>query len=226
MAFSLDPAALIGNAIQGLIGQPVIIGLPSTTAKIPNFVIGIVPEEQINMSVTLPPFQLSAGDLFLKSAVNPGSYTMKFILSQDPMLSNSQIATVATMLQQFTGILNSIANFGAVLPNLSGVSSNYAVSQLATLRTMKNNAQPILLLNAFITLGSISQNSPYLSSNWYIETVDATRMEAEGGGEVTIKLKELLTKRGTGILGNVANFANEIIGPGVGSAFSSWVPGT
>lgn len=226
MAFSLDPAALIGNAIQGAIGAPILIGLPSPTAKIPNFVIGIMPEEQVQTSVALPAFQLTAGDLFMKSAIQPGEYTFRFVLSQDPMLNAEWLSTVATAVQAFSGVAGQIANFGAVLPNLSGVSSNYAVSQLSTLRNIKNGMQPVLLLNAFIPLGSVSQNNPFLSSEWYIETIDVVREEAEGGGVVEVTLKELLRKRNPSLTSPGAiltNFANETIGPGAGSSLGALI---
>lgn len=222
MAFSLDPATFIGNQIQGLIGAPVIIGLPSPQGPVPNFVIGIIDEEHADTSINLPAFQLSAGDLFMKSSLESGTYSFNMVLSQDPMLATQWISTLATTLQALSLVTNSIANYGAVLPNLSGISANYAVSQLSTLRNIKNMSQPILLLNTFITLGSISQNNPYLSSNWYIQNISLGRQGAQGGGIVTVTLKELLVKRDPSLTaGNLlTNFANEIIGPGVGSAFA------
>lgn len=219
--FSLDPAALIGSAISGVIGAPVIIGLSSSQAPIPNFVIGIIPKEEAKTSITLPAFQLAAGDLFMKSAVNGGRYTFDFIVSQDSTLNAAWLGIVSTALQGISAVGNSIANFGGVTPNLSGVTSNYAVSQITTLHNMKNNTQPILLLNSFITLGSISQKNPYLSSNWFIEDISATREEAEGGAVVSVTLKELLTKRSVSATSLVTNFANEILGPGAGSSLAN-----
>lgn len=195
LGFALDAASFIGSSLSGLIGAPIVIGLPSDQAPIPNFVIGIIPKESIKTSVSLPGFQLAAGDLFMKSAVNPGTYTFDIVITKDSSLNAAWLPMVSTALQALSGAANSIASFGSVIPNLAGVSANYAVSQITTLHKMKNNTQPILLLNSFITLGSISQSSPFLNSQWFIEDIGAMREEAEGGAVVEVTLKELLVKR-------------------------------
>jgi hypothetical protein len=201
----------------------VVIGLPSPLAKIPNFVIGIVPQERADTSATLPAFQLANGDLFQKGAVNGGTYSFKFIVSQDTTLNSSWLTIVSTALQAVSGIANSIASYGGVLPNLTGITSNYAISQITTLQKMKNNFQPILLLNSFITLGSVSQSNPFLSSQWYINHISAVREMSEGGAEVEVSLQELLVKRDASLTGKniITNLANEIIGPGVGSSLAA-----
>lgn len=223
MAASLDPANFLGNVIEGAIGAPVVIGLSSQLAPIPNFVIGIIPQEQFNTSVSLPAFQLAAGDLFQKGAINSGTFSFKFIVSQDTTLNTSWLTTVSTALQALSGVANSIASFGSVIPNVSGITSNYAISQITTLHKMKNSFQPILLLNSFLTLGSISQSSPFLTSQWYIQDISATREMSAGGAEVDVTLKELLVKRNPALgLGSlITNFANEIIGPGSGSSLAA-----
>lgn len=223
MALNLDPANFLGNVIEGAIGAPVVIGLPSSMAPIPNFVIGLIPQERTDSSATLPAFQLASGDLFQKGAVNSSSYSFKFIVTQDTTLNTSWLTIVSTALQAISGVANSIASFGGVIPNLTGITSNYAISQITTLHKMKNNFQPILLLNSFLTLGSISQSNPLLTSSWYIDHISAVREMSEGGAEVEVSLKELLSKRNTSLgLGSLlTNFANEIIGPGAGSALAA-----
>lgn len=217
----LDPMTFLGSQLEGLIGAPIIIGLPSLIAPIPNFVIGIIPEEYASGSVTLSSLQTSAGDLFLKSAVNGSEKTISFVISQDSLLPENWLSDVLTVIQNLTGVLNSIGGGG--LPNLSGVSSNYITSQLSALRNIKNGNQPVMLLNTPISFGSIGQNNNNLSSNWYIEDYRIIREEAEGGVIMQIKFKELLTKRDISLTpgGIITNFGNEIISPAFGSAISS-----
>jgi len=215
---NLDPMSFIGSQLEGVVGAPIIIGLPSKQAPVPNFVIGIIPEESAQASSTLSSLQMSAGDLFLKSAINGSEETISFILTQDSMLPQSWITTVTNIVQNLTGIANAIGGGG--FPNLSGVSSNYISSQLSALRNIKNGAQPVMILNSYIDFGSIGQNNNNLSSNWYIEDYKILREEAEGGCTVQIKFKELLTKRDStlSVKSLITNFANEILSPSAGSA--------
>lgn len=224
MAFvSLDPSALIGKAIEGIIGAPVIIGMPSETAKVPNFVIGIIPQEQARTSAQLSGLQITPGDLAMKSAVNPGQYTFTLPLSANATFPAEWLTTVTTVLQTATAFANSFSNFGSVIPNLSGITSNYAVAQLATLHRMRDGRQPITILNAAVTLGSISQSSPFLSSQWFIESIDVIREESEDGFEVSVVLKEQLRKRAASFTpGNLlTNLAGELVSPLAGSALGS-----
>jgi len=217
----LDPVQFLGSQLEGVIGAPIIIGLPSKQSPIPNFVIGIIPEESAAASVTLSSLQMTAGDLFMKSAINGSEKTITFVMTQDSLLPYSWITQVTTVIQNITGILNAIGGGG--FPNLSGVSSNYITSQLSTLRNIKNNSQPVMLLNSFMSLGSIGQNNNNLSSNWYIEDYRIIKEESEGGCIVQIKFKELLSKRDSSlsVKSLITNFANEIVSPSLGSSIAS-----
>jgi len=217
----LDPSTFIGSALEGVIGAPVLIGLPSNIAPIPNFVIGIIPEETAQASVTLSGLQISGGDLFMKSAINSSEKVLTMALSNDTLMPQAWIQTVANVMQILSGVGNAIGGGG--LPNISGVSNNFVTSQLSALRNIKNGNQPIMLLNSFVTLQSIGQNNNNLSSNWYIENYQIIREESEGGCIVQIKLKELLTKRESLLsVGNfITNFANEIVSPSLGSSIGS-----
>lgn len=217
----LDPSTFIGSALEGVIGAPILIGLPSNIAPIPNFVIGIIPEENAQGSVTLSGLQISGGDLFMKSAINGSEKILTMALSNDTLMPQQWIQTVANVLQILSGVGNAIGGGG--IPNISGVSNNFVTSQLSSLRNIKNGNQPIMLLNSFVTLQSIGQNNNNLSSNWYIENYQIIKEEAEGGCLVQIKIKELLSKRETLLsAGNfITNFANEIISPSLGSSIGS-----
>jgi len=217
----LDPSEFLGSQLEGLIGAPILIGLPSDIAPIPNFVIGIIPEAYASASNTLSSLQTSQGDLFLKSAINGSEETISMALSQDSLLPENWISIVTTVVQNLTGVLNSIGGGG--LPNISGVSGNYLTTQLSSLRNIKNGKQPVMLLNSPINLASIGQNNNNLSSNWYIENYRVIREESEGGLIVQVKLEELLTKRDPTLgLGNIiTNFGNEIISPSFGSTVAS-----
>lgn len=218
--FTLNPAELIGKAIEGAIGAPVIIGMPSDTAPIPNFVIGIIPQEQARTSAQLSGLQITAGDLAMKSAVNPGQYTFTLPLATNADFPTEWLTTVTTVLQTVTRLANSFASFGSVIPNLSGVSGNYAAAQLSTLHAMRDGRQPITILNAGVPLGTISQSSPFLSSQWFIENIEVMREESEDGFEVSVTLKEQLKKRDAAFTaGNLlTNLAGELVSPLAGAA--------
>jgi len=212
MAFSIDPADLIGTAVSDLVKASIIIGLPSPTAPIPNFIIATIPREQAQGSVNLPSLQLTEGDYLMKVAVNSGSYGMTVILSNEDPIPLEWLDGVATALQQLANLSNNIASFGAVLPNLASVTSNFVSSQLSVLYAMKNNGQPLMILNSFIHLGSLSQTNPNLASNWFIENINVVREEAEGGLVVSLQVRELLTKRDSvfspkNLLSNIAGVA-------------------
>lgn len=217
----LDPMAFLGSQLQGVIGAPIIIGLPSKQSPVPNFVIGIIPEESASCSTTLSSLQLSGGDLFLKSALNGSEKTINLVISQDSMIPETWISTVTTVVQNLTGVLNAIGGGG--MPNLSGASGNYVTTQLSALRNIKNGTQPVMILNSGIDFGAIGQNNNNLSSNWYIENYNIIKEEADGGVVVQVKFKELLKKRESllSVSGLITNIANEVVSPGFGNSLAS-----
>lgn len=219
MGFSIDPVDLIGSAVSDIVKTSIIIGMPSPTAKIPNFILATIPDERAQGSVTLASLQVTAGDYLMKGAINSGVYTMTVVLSDYDPLPTTWLSAVATALQQLSNVGNSIANFGAILPNLSSLTTNFVRSQLSVLYQMKNNVMPIIILNSYITLGSISQTHPNLQSNWYIEDVSSIKEESEGGLVVDISLRELLTKRDSSLSKKniIANIAGVVTGGLVGT---------
>jgi len=221
--FAVNPSNLLGNLSQGLTGLPIIIGLPSFQAPVPNFVIGVTTEERAQTSNTLPALQLSSGDLFLKSARNAGEYTVKMIISETPNINSRVIQQISQAMQQISTIASTFAVYGGVIPNISGISTNFAVAQVQTLNSIKDGFQPILALNLYMPLGAFSTRNPFLASQWYIKDLYFEKGEAERGVIANITLKEVLVKRDatTRLLGNIVkNLANELIGPGVGSSIA------
>jgi hypothetical protein len=221
--FAVNPTQLLGGPSQGITGLPIIVGLPSFQAPVPNFVIGVTTDERANGSNTLPGLQLSSGDLFLKSARNAGVYSVKMIISETPNIQKQIIQQISQAMQQISTIASTFAVFGGVIPNLSGISTNFAVAQMQTLNSIKDGFQPILALNLYMPLGAFSTRNPFMASQWYIQDLAFEKSEAERGVIATITLKEVLVKRDatTRLLGNIVkNLANELIGPGVGSSIA------
>jgi len=222
--FAVNPSSMLGGLSQGLTGLPIIVGLPSFQSPVPNFVVGVTTEERANTSNTLPGLQLSSGDLFLKSARNAGEYTFKMVISETPNINSTLIKQVSQALQQISTLANTYAVYGGVIPNLSGISSNFAVAQIQTLNSIKDGFQPILALNLFMPLGSFSTRNPFLTSQWYIKDLYFEKGEAERGVIANITLKEVLVKRDATTITykNIAkNLANELLGPGVGSSIGA-----
>lgn len=208
---------------QGVTQLPVVIGLPSPQAVVPNFVIGVTTEEHATTSSTLPRFQLSGGDLFLKSARNTGRFKFSMIVSETPNVKKETIRTISAAMQQLSALGSAFAFYGGVVPNVPGITSNFAVSQINALQAMKDGFQPILALNLFMPLNSFSTRNPFLTSSWYISDLDYSKKESERGFIVEITLQELLLKRSAAatITNLLTNLANSLIGPAVGSSIAS-----
>lgn len=214
---TFDPQSQLGGLSKGVTGLPVLIGLPSKVNPVPGFVIGVSTTEHARTSSQITGMPITDGDLVMKSARNPGSYTFQFVISSSPNVKNQQIVKITKIVQQIANVANTLLGGGP--PNLTGASSNFVASSLLTLRNMKDGFQPIFALNFFMPLSAFSIGSSYLASSWYIESLDFEKAEAEQGVIATITLKELLNKTKTGGASTIIqNLANQLLGPGVGSA--------
>lgn len=213
MAFEFNPRGKLGETSSGLLEQSIIIGLPSESNPIPNFVIGTTTTERASISSTLPGMTVTDGDLVQKSARNGGRYTFQLIISETPNITNQQTAKVSKAVQQISNVAKTLLNPATSgIPNLSGVNTSYIATQLTTLRNMKDNFQPILALNLYMPLSSFSIGNNFLSSYWYIENIDFNKGEAERGVLITINLKELIERRSFSSVKRVlANLATEIL---------------
>lgn len=215
---TFDPQGSLGGAAQGAIGVPVIIGLPSVVAPIPNFVMGVTTHERVNTRTNITGLPITDGDLVMKSARGVGRYTFDFALSATPNVSSQQVRQITQMLQQISNVASSLLGAGGGLAALTGVSSNPISTQIRSLENMKDGFQPIFALNLFMPLSSFSIVSSYLTSGWYIETLDYDKEEAAQGGPIKVTLKELLSKKASGVAGIIENIANQVLGAAVGSS--------
>lgn len=218
---TINPSTQRGSMANGITGLPIIIGLPSSQAPIPNFAIGVTTEENARTSMSMPGLPLSTGDLFMKSARNNGEYSFKIALSENPNVKSEQIKKISMLLQKISTVVSAFMTFGGagVLPGLGGITTNFAISQLNALHAMKDGAQPLMVLNFYMPLETFSINNPFLYSLWYIVGIDSPKLEAEGGMVVTVTLREQLVPRTLtlAVYNIVKNLANEFLGRSVGS---------
>lgn len=220
--FTFDPQASLGAASQGLTGLPVIVGLPSSVNPVPSFVIGVSTVEHARTSSLITGLQITDGDLVMKSARNAGSFDLDFIIGEVPAANSQQVAQTAKLIQQIANVANTLYGGSVTAPNFTGASSSFVTSQLISLRNMKDGFQPIFAVNLYMPLSAFSIGSSYLNSSWFIEDLDFSKGESERGVTVKIRLKEVLNKTETGGPASIiANLANQLLGPGVGSSVAA-----
>lgn len=212
MAISLDPSQLISNAITNAIGAAVLLGMPTKEAPVPNFVLLTIPEEQAELSAKLTGAITQAGEFNARTIIQPSSMKFTGIISEDDT-STETIRTVQTILSSVALLTNSVASFGAVLPNLSGLTTGFLNAQVTALNAIKNNRQPVLLLGAYFSLNSLQQQTPYLMSKWYIERVQPQHDEQKRGAMFQIEMREQLERRDTSLAGGLKALAGEILSP-------------
>lgn len=196
MGFTFDPKSKIGNYSQGIIGQSILIGLPSNASLIPNFIIGTSTTENARISNTMPGLTVTDGDLIQKSARNGGSYSFKFIVSATPNVSDQQTKRVIKAVQQISNVARTLLNPAPKgIPNLSGINTSYIATQITALRNMKDFFQPVIALNLYMPLSSFSIGSNFLNSFWYIESASFDKGESLQGFSINISLKEVIERR-------------------------------
>jgi hypothetical protein len=222
MAFSLDIKSLVVNSITSLVNSSVIIGLPTAGAPTPLFCLCEIPEETIRGSVRLPGALTQAGEMKTRSVIQPSEYTFQAAISEHDGKNSDIFKSVQVALTAIASIINSLASFGAILPNFSSIATGYVDSQIASLTQMKNNMQPIIILSAYFSLGVVQQGTPYLSSSWYIEEFEASHEGGKDGTVLKIRLKELFAPRNLSTLGGASSaIAAEILSPLAGVAVGS-----
>ena len=222
MSITISPADLISGAITSLVDSAVIIGMPTTDTPVPVFVLCETPKEHMTGSARLPGALMQTGELRARTVIEASRFDFDAVLSDIPMNQNQEIFRVIQIALGVTaGITNSIASYGAVLPNLSGLAVGYVSSSISVLNQMKNNMMPVVVLGNYFSLGVIQQTTPYLSSSWYIESIDMDHEAAKAGTIVNIKLKEQFKPRDLSALGIVKAIAGETISPLAGSAIGA-----
>lgn len=213
MAISIDPSQLISNAITNAVGAAILLGMPTKESPVPNFVLLTIPDEQAKLSARLTGSITQAGEFNARTIIQPSEHKFTAVISEDDT-SVKILRTVQTILSGFASLTNSVASFGAVLPNLSGLTTGFINAQIVALNAIKNNRQPVMLLGAYFSLNSLQQQTPYLSSKWYIESVQPQHDEQKRGAVFQIEMKEQLERRDTSLLkGGIKALAGEIGSP-------------
>lgn len=224
MAFSLDLSGMISGAVTGLFDSSIIIGLPTTDAPVPTFCLCEIPGERGRASARLPGNLTQAGEFKARTVIEASTMELDIVLSDIPASKDQNIfRSIQVVLNDLALAANSVASFGAVLPNLSGLAVGYVASCLSVLNQMKNYMQPVMILGSYIPLNVLQQTTPYLSSAWYIEEISPPHEAGRAGVALTVRLREQFTLRNTTLLGAVLAVATEGIaqngGVKIGSLF-------
>lgn len=223
MAVSINISDLISGAVTNLFGSAVIIGLPvGLDAPAPTFCLCEIPNERGRASVRLPGNLTQAGEFRARTVIEASTMELDVILSDFPASKDQNIfRAIQIVLNNAALVTNSMATFGAILPNLSGLSVGYVASCLSVLNQMKNYMQPIMILGSYIPLGVLQQTTPYLSSQWFIEEISEPHEAGIAGMSVTLKLREQFTIRKTSKLGAVLTVASETAAPNQGASIGN-----
>lgn len=218
MAVSLDISSLISGAVSNLFDSAVIIGLPSAAAPVPAFCLCEIPNEHAHASARLPGNLTQAGEFRARTVIEASTKDIDIILSDIPTSKDQNVfRAIQIVLNNVALAANSFATFGAVLPNLSGLSVGYVASCLSVLNQMKNYQMPIMILGSYIPLGVFQQNTPYLSSAWYIEDISAPHESGKAGIALTLRLREQFSIRALTLLGSILSIATETAAPNGGA---------
>ncbi len=220
MAFSfntLNIPGMISGAITSFAQSAIIIGLPTLDAPVPTFCLCEIPNERARASARLPGNLTQAGEFKARTVIEASTIELDVILSDIPM---SRDMTVFRMIQSTLNavalVSNSLASFGAVLPNLAGLSVGYVASCISILNQIKNFMKPVMILGSYIPLGVLQQTTPYLSSAWYIEEISPPHEAGQAGVAMTIRLREQFSQRSTSGAGAVLSVASEVAAPNGG----------
>ncbi len=225
MAFSfntLNIPGMISGAITSFAQSAIIIGLPTLDAPVPTFCLCEIPNERARASARLPGNLTQAGEFKARTVIEASTIELDVILSDIPM---SRDMTIFRMIQSTLNavalVSNSLASFGAVLPNLAGLSVGYVASCISILNQIKNFMKPVMILGSYIPLGVLQQTTPYLSSAWYIEEISPPHEAGQAGVAMTIRLREQFSQRSTSGAGAVFSVASEVAAPNGGVIIGS-----
>lgn len=222
MAFSLDPAKLITNAVTSLVNSAVLIGMPCDGAPVPLFCLCEFPEEHIHGESDLPGALTQAGEMKTRSVIRPSSVDLSLVLVEHDSKNSEIFKAVQVALTAIAVLINEVASYGTILPSLTGLTSGYVASQISALYQIKNNMQPVMLLSNYFSLGILQQNISYLSSSWYITEIDGDHEGGKDGTVIKLKIKEQFTPRNVSTLQGIAStIASETISPLAGLAVGS-----
>lgn len=218
MAISLNIAGMISGAVTDFVDSAIIIGLPTSDAPVPTFCLCEIPNERAHASARLPGNLTQAGEFRARTVIEASTIELDIILSDIPSSRDQRIyRIIQAALNGVALITNSFASFGAVLPNLSGLSVGYVASCISILNQMKNFMKPVMILGSYLPLGVLQQTTPYLKSSWYIEEISPPHVAGEAGVAMTIRLREQFTMRDLSVVGAVSAVATTVAVPNGGS---------
>lgn len=218
MAISINIAGMVSGAVTSLTDSAIIIGLPTSDAPVPTFCLCEIPNERAHASARLPGNLTQAGEFRARTVIEASTIDLDIVLSDIPASRDQSIyRIIQSALNGVALISNSIASFGAVLPNLSGASVGYVASCISILNQMKNFMKPIMILGSYLPLGVLQQTTPYLKSAWYIERIDPPHVAGEAGVVMTIGLREQFSMRDLSVVGAVSSVATAVAVPNGGS---------
>lgn len=220
MAFALDVASLISGAVTNLFQSALIVGMPDfINTYVPVFAMCEIPREDAHASVRLPGNLTQAGEMRARTVIEASTIELDLVFSDFPETADQSIfRSIQVVLANAAAITNSLASYGAITPNLSGVTSGYVASCLSVLNQIKNYMMPVTILGSYIPLKTIQQTTPYLSSSWYIEDIGIPHDAGIAGVKVTIKLREQFKQRSTSLIGSLIAVATEVAAPNGGSS--------
>jgi hypothetical protein len=218
MAISINIAGMVSGAVTQFADSAVIIGLPTSDAPIPTFILCEIPNERAHASARLPGHLTQAGEFKARTVIEASTIELDIVLSDIPASRDQSIyRIIQAALNSVALVTNSLASFGAVLPNLSGLSVGYVASCISILNQMKNFMKPIMILGSYLPLGVLQQTTPYLKSEWFIERIDPPHAAGEAGVAMTIQLREQFSARSTSVVGAVSAVATAVAVPNGGS---------
>lgn len=222
MASTINVTGWISGTVTDTLNSAIIIGLPTASAPVPVFCMCEITNERGRASAKLPGNLTQAGEFKARTVIEASTMELDIVLSDIPASADQNIFRVIQLaLNNVALVSDSIASFGAVLPNLAGFSAGYVASCISVLNQMKNYMLPIMILGSYIPLGVLQQTTPYLQSAWYIEEISPPHEAGKAGIALTIRLREQFSMRDTSALGAVLAVASAVVAPNGGSKIGS-----
>jgi hypothetical protein len=198
MAAYLNISGMVSGAVTSMVDSAIIIGLPTSDAPIPTFVLCEIPNERAHASARLPGNLTQAGEFKARSVIEASTIELEIVLSDLPASRDQSVyRVIQSTLNSVALVTNSLASFGAVLPNMSGHAVGYVASCISILNQMKNFMKPVMVLGSYLPLSVLQQTTPYLTSAWYVEEISPPHVAGEAGVAMTIRLREQFSIRDT-----------------------------
>jgi hypothetical protein len=222
MAVAINVTGWISGTVTDTLNSAIIIGLPTKNAPVPVFCLCEITNERGHASAKLPGNLTQAGEFKARTVIEASTMELDIVLSDIPATADQNIFRIIQLaLNNVALVSDSIASFGAVLPNLAGFAAGYVASCISVLNQMKNYMMPVMLLGSYIPLGVLQQTTPYLTSAWYIEDISPPHEAGKAGVILSLKLREQFSMRDTSAFGAVLAVASAVVASNGGSKIGS-----